>query len=139
MRQPGVGTRVWRRIGVTVIAGLAASLCLTLAPAAQAALGLQGLSAKPSNLGAGANSNCNIHIGFTDPADQVKDLTVHLPPGLVGNPTATPLCTVAQLNADSCPAPSQVGNVTANVNVVVAGPVAVPLTIDGSLYNLVPQ
>ena len=54
----------------------------------------QGLSAQPANLAAGANSDVNIHIGFSDPADQVKDLTVHLPPGLVGNPTATPLCTV---------------------------------------------
>src|SRR3954469_24387281 len=139
MWQPGVGTRVRRRIGVTVIAGLAASLCLALAPAAQAALGLQGLSAEPSNLAAGANSNFNIHIGFTDPADQVKDLTVHLPPGLVGDPTATPLCTVAQLNGDNCPANSQVGSITAKVNVVVAGPVSVPLTVDGSLYNLVPH
>jgi hypothetical protein len=139
MRQPGVRTRARRRIGAAVIAGLTASLCLALAPAAQAALGLQGLSAQPSNLAAGAHSNFNIHVGFTDPADQVKDLTVHLPPGLVGNPTATPLCTVSQLNADNCPANSQVGSVTAKVNVIVAGPVSVPLTVDGSLYNLTPQ
>jgi hypothetical protein len=100
---------------------------------------LQGLSAKPADLAAGANSNVNIHIGFADPSDQVKDLTVHLPPGLVGNPTAAPLCTPTQLNGDNCPSASQVGSVTAKVNVVVAGPVAVPLTIDGSLYNLVPH
>jgi hypothetical protein len=130
----------WRRpLGSIAAAGLIATACLAVAPSAQAALGFQGLSAKPANLAAGANSNFNIHIGFTDPADQVKDLTVHLPPGQVGNPTATPLCTVSQLNADNCPANTQVGSVTAHVNVVVAGPVAVPLTVDGSLYNLVPQ
>jgi hypothetical protein len=112
---------------------------LFVAPTAQAALGFQGLSAQPSNLAAGANSNFNIHVGFSDPADQVKDLTVHLPPGLTGNPTATPQCTVAQLNSDACPANSQVGSVTANVNIVVAGPVTVPLTVNGSLYNLVAQ
>jgi hypothetical protein len=117
---------------------LIAVLCLMLAPAAQAALGLQGLSGKPANLAAGAHSNVDIHIGFSDPADQVKDLTVHLPPGLVGNPTATPLCTVAQLNADSCPANSQVGSVTAKVN-VIAAVLPVPLTVNGSLYNLVPH
>ena len=113
--------------------------CLAAAPAAQANLGFQGLSAQPQDLAAGAHSNVAIHIGFTDPADQVKDLTVHLPPGLTGNPMATPQCTVEQLNADSCPATSQVGTVTAQVSVVVAGPVTVPLTVDGSLYNLVPQ
>ena len=138
-RQPGVRTRARRRIGAAVIAGLTAWLCLALAPAAQAALGLQGLSAQPSNLAAGAHSDVNIHIGFSDAADQVKDLTVHLPPGLVGNPTATPLCSVTQLNGDNCPANTQVGSVTAQVNVIVAGPLSVPLTVDGTLYNLTPH
>jgi hypothetical protein len=138
VRRFGVGKRWRRRAGAVAAAGLT-FVCLALAPAAQAALGLQGLSAKPSNLAAGAHSNFNIHVGFSDPADQVKDLTVHLPPGLVGNPTATPLCTVAQLNGDSCPANTQVGTVTAHVNVIVVGPVSVPLTVDGSLYNLTPR
>jgi len=136
-----MGLRTRSRQGIRAIA-LAVSLIafsLFVVPAAHAALGFQDLSGKPANLAAGAHSNVNIHIGFSDPADQVKDLTVHLPPGLVGNPTAAPLCTVAELNADDCPATSQVGAVTAKVNVVVAGPLAVPLTINGSLYNLTPQ
>src|SRR6478736_1580887 len=57
VRQPGARTRARRRIGAAVIAGLTAWLCLALAPAAQAALGLQGLSAQPSNLAAGAHSD----------------------------------------------------------------------------------
>lgn len=140
MRRQGV-RRGWRRqIGIASATGLIVALFLALAPTANAALGLQDLSAKPANLAAGANSDFNIHIGFSDPADQVKDLTVHLPPGLVGNPTATPLCTVSQLNADSCPANTQVGTVVANVNVVaVPGVLEVPLTVNGSLYNLTPQ
>jgi hypothetical protein len=72
---------------------------LALAPAAHA-LGFQGLSAAPANPNAGANSDLNVHIGFTSPADDVKNLTVGLPPGLVGDPTATPLCSMAQLQAD---------------------------------------
>jgi hypothetical protein len=139
VRRQGVRRRWRRQLGVATAAGLIVALFLVLAPTAQAALGLQGLSAQPANLAAGANSDFDIHIGFSDPADQVKDLTVHLPPGLVGNPTATPLCTVTQLNADSCPANTQVGSVTANVNVIVAGPVSVPLTVNGTLYNLTPQ
>ena len=140
MRVIGVRRRSRRIIGTAVLGVLA--LCLWLVPAssAQAAFGLTGLTAKPSNLAAGANSNFNIHIGFSDPSDQVKDLTVHLPPGLVGNPTATPLCTVSQLNSDSCPANTQVGTVVAKVNVVaVSGVLEVPLTVNGKLYNLTPQ
>jgi hypothetical protein len=119
---------------------VAAVACLAFAPAANAAFGLQGLSAAPTNTNAGANSNFNIHIGFTSPAADVKDLTVGLPPGMVGDPTATPLCTLAQLQADGCPAGSQVGTVTtsANAHLLAPLPVTLPLTVDGSLYNVVP-
>jgi hypothetical protein len=133
-----VRKRSRRALGPAVVV-LTAALSLLVVPAAQAAIGFEGLSAQPAKLAAGANSDVNIHIGFSDPSDQVKDLTVHLPPGLTGNPTATPQCTVAQLNSDSCPANSQVGSVTAKVNVVaVPGLPAVPQTVNGSLYNLVP-
>jgi len=138
VRRLGVRKRSRRALGVAGIAASTVALGLLAAPAAQAALGFQGLSAKPANLAAGANSDVNIHIGFSDPSDQVKDLTVHLPPGLTGNPTATPQCTVAQLNSDACPAKSQVGDVTAKV-LVHAAVLPVEQTVDGSLYNLVPQ
>jgi hypothetical protein len=62
----------------------AAAACLTLAPAAHAAFGFQGLSASPTNTSADAHRNFNIHIGFTSPNADVKDLTLGLPPGLVG-------------------------------------------------------
>jgi hypothetical protein len=104
-----------------------------------AAFGFQGLSASPTNTSAGAHSNFNIHIGFTSPSADVKDLTVGLPPGLVGNPTATPLCTSAQLQSDSCPSASQVGTVSTNVTVHLLGLLPLPMTVNGSLYNLEPQ
>jgi hypothetical protein len=115
------------------------AMSLLIAPAAQAALGFQGLAAKPSNPAAGAHSDFDIHVGFSDPSDQVKDLTVHLPPGLVGNPTVTPLCKPGELESDACPASSQVGNVIARVNVRLLSGVNLPLTVNGSLYNLEPQ
>ena len=40
---------------------------------------------------------------ITEPAHDLKDLTIHLPPGLVGNPLATPACTEEQLNANALP------------------------------------
>ncbi len=102
--------------------------------------GFQGLSAAPANPNAGANSDVNIHIGFTGATDDVKDLTVGLPPGLVGNPTATPLCTLTQLQGDTCPRASQVGTVTAKVTAHLADPLplTLPLTVNGSLYNVEP-
>ena len=111
-----------------------------LLPAAQAALGFQGLSAAPTNTNAGAHSDLNIHIGFTGASDDVKDLTVSLPPGMVGNPTATPLCTLTQLQSDSCPAATQVGTTTAKVTAHLADPLplTLPLTVNGSVYNVEP-
>jgi hypothetical protein len=132
-----VRKRSRRALGAAAVVVVSAALSLLAVPAAQAAIGFEGLSAQPANLAAGAHSDVNIHIGFSDPSDQVKDLTVHLPPGLTGNPTATPQCTVAQLNSDACPANSQVGSVTAKVNVLLVVPVE--QTVNGSLYNLVPQ
>src|SRR3954451_8983879 len=127
-----VRRRAWISLAAVAVASLA------LVPAAHAAFGLQDLSAAPASTNAGAHSDVDIHIGFTSPGDNVKDLTVGLPPGLVGNPTATPLCTFTQLQSDSCPSGSQVGTVTTSVTAHVLL-LSLPLTVDGSLYNLEPQ
>jgi hypothetical protein len=130
------------------IAAAAATLaCLFAAPSAQAAIGFGGgLSAQPADSQAGANSDFTINIPFTGsgPGDSVRDLTVHLPPGLIGNPTATPLCTLAQFQAGtagSCPGATQVGEVTVNANLSVLGLFNIPLPtpITGSIYNMQPQ
>jgi hypothetical protein len=128
-----------------LLAGLAALAApLALAPSAFG-LGFQNLSAAPADPDAGSHSDVNIHIGFTNATDQVKDLTVGLPPGLVGDPTG-PVgpngpCTVAELNADGCPDATEVGSVTAHVNIHLLDPLplTLPLTVNGSIYNLVPQ
>jgi uncharacterized repeat protein (TIGR01451 family) len=44
-----------------------------------------------------------------EPATEARTVTVDLPRGLIGNPTAVPRCTAAQLNASLCPPDSQVG------------------------------
>ena len=125
-------TRKTRRL---LGAPIAAAALLVAFPASAQALTVTGGMA-PTNPAAGAHSDVHIHMGFTD--GQVKDLTIGLPPGMVGDPNATPQCTVTQLNADACPANTQVGTVTANTTVTV---VAIPVTIDvnGTLYNLTPQ
>jgi hypothetical protein len=81
------------------------------------------------------------NVGF-DPTGEARNITVNLPRGLIGNPTAVPRCTVAQLNTESCPMDTQVG-----VDRVALGGIKsdVPLTVVDSLptvslpvYNMVP-
>lgn len=73
-------------------------------------------------------------LSTTAPTESFRDVVVHVPPGLVGNPTATPvLCEPPQLTSQAvpiqiptCPPESQVGLVQ------VVGQDIVPL------YNVVP-
>jgi hypothetical protein len=129
----GGGKRRFRKrlIGTLV----AATALLVAVPASAQAINVSG-SVTPASTQGGAHSNINIHMDFTD--GQVKDLTVGLPPGVIGDPNATPLCTVAQLNADACPANTRVGAVTANATVTVLVPLP-PINVNGDLYNLTPQ
>ena len=62
--------------------------------------------------------------------EDVKDATVHLPTGFIGNPHATPQCTVAQFAANECPIDSQVGI----VNVFATNGIA----FNSAIYNLIP-
>ena len=75
--------------------------------------------------------------GLLTGAGHLRDATVDLPPGMIGNPTATPvLCTEAELitqNEPGCPSASAVGTVTATTDVGGGiGPQTSPL------YNMVP-
>jgi hypothetical protein len=112
-------------------------VALFVAPAANAAFELANVSATPANNNAGANSDFSISLDTPDASD-MKDLTIHLPPGLVGNPLATTTCTEDQLNANSCPAASDVGDVSNDVTLTVLG-LPVPQTVNGNLYNVVPR
>jgi hypothetical protein len=137
MKPMGTDRRGMRRTPRRLIGTLFAAVALLIAvPASAQALSLSGLTAAPASTQAGAHSNFHLHMGFG--GGQVKDLTVGLPPGMIGDPNATPLCTVAQLNADSCPANTKVGSVTANATVTA---ILIPVTTDvqGDLYNLTPQ
>lgn len=124
------------RIRAAALAVAIAALAALATPASASALGFTNLSSAPASTQAGANSNFNLHIEFTAAGDDVKDLTIGLPPGQIADPTATPLCTVAQLNADTCPAASDVGDVTTVANVLG---LPLPVSVPGDLYNLVPN
>ncbi|MCB0875423.1 MAG: hypothetical protein R2718_04790 [Solirubrobacterales bacterium] len=120
---------------------LAATIAIALiaAPAASAAFGISQFSAQPASKAAGANSDFSVSFDVSDPGAGLRDLTVHLPPGLIGNPLATPTCSEAKLKADACPAKSDVGDATNGVNVKPLGLLPIPLTVNGQVYNVEPR
>jgi hypothetical protein len=121
----------------TVLAAAAAALIALVLPPAAHALTVSGTAA-PADTAAGAHSDFQIQVNLGPDGENVKDLTIGLPPGEVGDPLATPKCTVEQLNANSCPANTQVGTTSANATVTVVV-VPVPLTVNGKVFNLEPQ
>ena len=114
-----------------------AGAMVALVPASAQALSFSGVTAAPASLQAGAHSNFNIHIGFSGSGDSVKDLVIALPPGEIGDPNATPFCSTADLNTDSCPANTMVG--TASSNVSLLGLLPSPLPVSGNVYNVQPH
>jgi hypothetical protein len=130
-----------RRIRGRLLGTLIAAVALFALPAsAEAAFTVTGTAA-PANDAGGAHSDVHVHMDFS--GGQVKELTIGLPPGLIGDPNATPLCTEAQLKSatagnDGCPANTQVGSVVANATVTVVL-LPVTLNVSGKLYNVEPR
>ena len=123
-----------------VLVVLAAAVCaLALPGAALAAVSITDFSVTPSTTQAGGHPDVRISTGFSlSPADDdVRDVTVRLPKGLLGNPNATPKCSSAAFQADTCPANTAVGSVqvTADATVLLATSTVVS---NGTVYNLAP-
>ena len=66
-----------------------------------------------------------------EPEGALKRLRVDVPPGLAADPEALPKCSVADFDADKCPADSEVGEDQLTVFVLAAN-----ATIAGKVYNL---
>jgi hypothetical protein len=80
--------------------------------------GIKTVSAEASTNAAGAHPdfttklvlNHHFRNGMPSAAARVQDVTVDLPPGLVGDPTAIPTCSMGEFNAmGDCPVQTQVG------------------------------
>jgi hypothetical protein len=116
------------------LAALFAALiaCLAAPAAAHADITVgEDLSLRNADRSAGKNTQVDLHASFSTD-DPLKDLVVHLPPGLVGNPQAVAKCSQAQFNADpsKCPVDSKVGTTTVTTTLTPAS---------GDVYNLVPN
>ncbi len=136
-----------RRVPVTLLA-LTASLVLagavTAAPA-MAKLGIASFTSDTTNQDGTPATQAGSHpyqsvtsFLFTTnnqglPTENVKDVQVDLPPGLIGDPNATSKCTIQELDQNACPGASQVGQIGLTVNLGSG-----PTTLTQPLYNLVP-
>jgi hypothetical protein len=127
--------------------GSIAAACLTvalgflmsLASATQANTPITSFSAMPSNAQAGGHPDIEVKFNVQGRLAQrsqspcncedVKNATVHLPPGVIGNPHAAPQCSIADFSADQCPIDSQVGIAEARVSAA---------NFIAAVYNLVP-
>lgn len=122
--------RGWRTFAAALISACA---LLGATAGAASAITVTGVQAVPANTAAGANSD--LSIGFNIGSGKLKDLVIHLPPGLVGNPLATPTCSEDQLNAANCPAASDVGDISNDVLLLDI----LPITVSGNVYNVQPR
>lgn len=68
------------------------------------------------------------------PLELMKDIDVELPPGVVGNPEATPRCTMVDFGADRCPTQTVVGATDVTYNVGRGG----ETVFTAGVYNVVP-
>jgi uncharacterized repeat protein (TIGR01451 family) len=74
------------------------------------------------------------NAGLVPAGGNTRNITVSLPPGLVGNPTAVPQCKREDFNQEACDPSTQVGVVVPSIlgGAIVPGHPAVPV------YNVVP-
>ena len=79
------------------------------------------------------NFNLNEQVGL--PAGgELRDLTLNLPPGIVGDPQAVERCGRERFNAEICQGGAQIGTDTAEL-----GTGGRPITFTFPVYNLVPK
>ncbi len=126
----------------------AAGMLLFALPGSVLAASLDGPSAAPATTTAGAHSDFTVSFSLNDlgaiggGGDDLRNLDIELPAGLVGDPGAATVCGFAQLTTDTCPATAQVGttNVSADVRVQPFGPI-LPVelnsqSINGTIYRI---
>ncbi|HEY6757957.1 MAG TPA: hypothetical protein VI318_00645 [Baekduia sp.] len=122
---------------------------MTLVASASAAnVPISGLVAKPiayngtcstspsaTDAPAGAHRDFCVAFDLDTAADDVKKITIGLPGGVVGDPTAATPCPQATFMAGNCGTESQVGTVSSDVTATLLV-IPAPLTITGEVYNL---
>lgn len=120
-----------------------AAFALFAAPAAASEFEkyeVESVSAQLSSTLAGAHADFTTEFRLTskegEPYGLTRDVIVHLPPGMIGNPQGIPRCSALQLGStpeeSDCPIDSQVGNTEITLGGESAG------TFTEPIYNMDP-
>jgi len=116
---------------------------LALPGAAHAAgFAVEEFSISASTQQAGGHPDVTVVTAFpgyellAPPPDRVRDVRLSLPPGLVGNPSATPRCPQATFDSGTCPAATRVGSVAVTAAIPPGLPTPVPA---GDVFNVEPD
>jgi hypothetical protein len=133
---------------LTVAVAVALLILLAAAGSASAAFSVSSVVAAPSTTQAGGHPDLTVVVNFngdntqiggpgaTNPvADSPRTYTVHLGPGLFGNPLAAPTCTLADFQADRCPVTTIVGS-GAQTFIAILAPGAPTIQLPSIIYNL---
>ena len=116
-------------------------LALALPAPAMAAVNVTAFSVTSTTTQAGGHPDLTTSTSFqsSPSSDDVKDLTVRFPPGLLGNPTATSKCTQPQFAADTCPAGTTLGSVSVTADATIGVVTTSGVVSQGTVYNLQPM
>ena len=110
---------------------------------AQASFDIQSFTVTPTTTQAGGHPDVDIRFtndtsfeeGTVSGSNDPRNIFVHMPTGLIGNPHAAPICTPALFAADKCPPDSQIGLA---IPTACLGP-GFCLTFETPLYDIAPQ
>jgi hypothetical protein len=129
---------------VTSLLVLALTAALAAASSASAAFSITDFSVTSTSSVAGAHPDLTTSLTFSTRSPNgiatfadgnVRDLTVDLPPGLVGNPQALPQCAQADFVLAKCPVASQVGVVALRL----MPPIGFVIPVRAAVYNMEPR
>src|SRR5262245_23082481 len=99
-----------RRTLAIGVAAVGVALVVALAPAGASAFGVSSFNFSPSTTQAAGHPDVHVSINFsTGPGEDVRDLTLDFPPGLIGNPEKKSKCSQSRFQLDFCSPGSSVG------------------------------
>lgn len=134
-----------RLMAVQSAAVMVVGLLLSMTTPAGAEFSIKDFSVTSTSSLAGAHPDLTTKLTFsTVPGSppilkfadgNVRDVTVDLPPGFVGDPTALPQCTQAEFAQNTCPGNAQIGFASASVLSGVGFAIGFPMAV----YNMEPR
>ena len=121
------------RVSACILAVAILTTALASAESASATATVSQFSVTPSTTQAGGHPNVRISTVFSEPTG-LKDVALHLAPGLTANPAVIPYCPRWRLLANLCSVSSKAGSIT-----IVAVAYGFELPVTREIYNVRPR